>query len=85
MYRNNDGTLAGHAWPGGYPLYYLVEDGGVLCPGPECANGPEVVAETALVPSDRDPQWNVVGQEVNWEDASLICGHCGKRIESAYA
>ena len=84
MYRNTDGTLASHAWPGGYPIFYIAEDGGILCSRPECANGPEVVAETALIPCDRDPQWHIVGQEVNWEDESLFCDHCGKLVECAY-
>jgi hypothetical protein len=30
--RDDDGQLSQWAWPGGYPLYYMVEDGGALCP-----------------------------------------------------
>ncbi|MCK9600950.1 MAG: hypothetical protein M0R06_18050 [Sphaerochaeta sp.] len=33
-YRIESGQLMSHAWPGGYPLYYLCKDG-VLCP--DCA------------------------------------------------
>jgi hypothetical protein len=34
--RQSDGKLPAFAWPGGYPIIYLTEDGDVLCP--ECAN-----------------------------------------------
>lgn len=35
-YIGNDGTLAKWAWPGGYPIYYLDNSYGVICPA--CAN-----------------------------------------------
>jgi predicted amidophosphoribosyltransferase len=28
--------------------------------------------------------WEVIGSDVNWEDADLFCDHCGEKIESAY-
>jgi hypothetical protein len=28
----NEGKIPSHAWPGGYPLYYITKDGGVLSP-----------------------------------------------------
>ena len=31
------GELITYAWPGGYPVIYITEDSGVLCPN--CANG----------------------------------------------
>ena len=70
----NAGRLASYAWPGGYPLFYLCEDGCILCP--DCAT------ENA---DPTEPQWNVVAVDVNWEDPSLNCDHCDRRIESAYA
>lgn len=30
-YTFEDGTLHEHAWPGGYPLYYLTEENDTLC------------------------------------------------------
>lgn len=33
----SDGHLVAHVWPGGYPVYYLCEDGSILCN--VCANG----------------------------------------------
>lgn len=68
-----------YAWPGGYPMYYLTADNGVLCP--ECAN--ENADLTQGDPSDR--QWHIVANDVNYEDPHLHCDHCNKRIESAYA
>ena len=72
--RLEDGTLPKVAWPGCYPLFYLCEDGGVLCP--KCANDEG---------NPEDEQWNLVAVDINYEDASLYCDHCGERIESAYA
>ncbi len=65
-----------YAWPGGYPIFYITEDGGVLCP--DCAN-------TEDTTDTDDPQWRIVGAEVNYEDPELYCDNCNGRIESAYA
>ncbi|WP_435020738.1 hypothetical protein TA3x_001994 [Tundrisphaera sp. TA3] len=84
MTRNDDGTLPSWAWPGGYPLYYQCRDGGTLCP--DCANGGN--GSLAYVGKSLDGiddgQWEVVGQDVNYEDDSLYCGHCNTKVESAY-
>lgn len=67
-----------YAWPGGYPLFYVTKDSGVLCP--TCAN------ENAELCKDKDdPQWYIVATDANWEDPDLYCDHCNKRIESTYA
>jgi hypothetical protein len=73
--RMSDGKLPAYAWPGGYPLYYLAKDNGVLCP--KCAN--EFTPDR-----DNDEQLEPVAYDVNWEDDSLYCEHCNARIESAY-
>lgn len=73
----NREPLPAFAWPGGYPLFYLCHDGGVLCP--DCVN-----ANIDLISSkDRDSQWDVRSVLVNWV-SDLTCDHCGKKIESAY-
>lgn len=64
------------AWPGGYPLFYLTEDGGVL--SPKAAN-----ENLELTLSD-DPQWCIVGCQVNYEDRDLYCDHTNERIPCAY-
>jgi len=70
------------AWPGGYPCFFITDDG--------CALSFEAVKENfrAVLSSvrnkDRDG-WRVISVEINWEDPSLYCEHTGQRIESAYA
>ena len=80
-YRYPDGSVHRYAWPGGYPLFYLTADDGVLCPA--CVEA-EVEA-IAGAESDEDDQWRIVAADVNWEDSYLYCDHCNERIESAYA
>lgn len=63
---------------GGYPLYYVTKDSGVL--------SPEAVIENLSLTNDPDdPQWYVVRAEVNYEDQDLVCDHTGQRIPSAYS
>jgi len=84
--RDENGNLPAYAWPGGYPVYYLCADGGVLCP--TCANKEEQVRtadEHENVDCPDYDQWRIVAGDVNWEDASLTCDNCNQRIESAYA
>ena len=69
--RNDDGTLASWAWPGGYPIYYVDRENNVLCP--KCAN------------RETDESQAPIDADVNWEDANLICDDCSARIPSAYA
>lgn len=70
------------AWPGGYPKYLVMTDGGCLCPA--C-----VRSEFALIArADRTgcgiSGWEPAAADINWEDESLFCDHCNKQIESAY-
>ena len=80
-YTLKNGKLKTHAFPGGYPLYYLCADGGVLCP--DCANSPESKQATEDCPDDR--QWLIISAEIILEDEEpwWDCDHCGKRIISA--
>jgi hypothetical protein len=66
----NGGKLPTLAWPGLYPMFYVDNEGEVLCP--DCANK-DGYADT------------ITGQDCNWEDPDLYCDDCNKRIESAYA
>jgi len=77
------GEVAAYAWPGGYPLFYLVRDGEALCPA--CVNAEIERIMDVVLGEDTGADWDVVGRDVNWEDSSLFCAHCNKRIESAYA
>lgn len=70
-----------YAWPGGYPLYFITSDGDALSFETVREEFPRIA--TAIRDSDRNG-WRVVGCDVNWEDAELLCTHSSRRIESAY-
>lgn len=88
----NKGKANRYAWPGGYPLYYVTTDGAALCADCLTKNRALIVRAT-FEWGNRSKQggtrvtcgWAISGQDVNWEDASLYCDNCNKRIESAYA
>lgn len=55
---------------GGYPVFYMADDGQTFCPS--CAS--QTNAEPPIV------YW-----QENYEDPDLFCNGCGARILSAYA
>ena len=65
-----------YAWPGGYPVYGIMDDGGMLCHG--CLQEPEVHEH-----GDADG-WRFVGADVYWEGDDEHCAHCSKPLPSAY-
>jgi hypothetical protein len=67
-----------YAWPGGYPMYAVTDDGGVICRF--CA---EEERESIALTDGRDGCC-VVDLSVNWEDLELRCDCCGREIEAAY-
>ncbi len=70
-----------YAWPGGYPLYLVCDDGGSLCI--ECSKKEYRQIVYSIRHNVRDG-WKVEGVNINWEDTYLCCDHCGEKIESAY-
>ena len=76
-----DGRKQPYAWPGGYPMFLVLNDGGCLCMA--CAN-----SESRQILQDmawrHDTGWTPAVWAVNWEDQDLYCSHCNARIESAY-
>lgn len=70
-----------YAWPGGYPLFFVTRDCAALCH--QCARK-EGARVTSSIREQCNDGWQVVAQDVNWEDCELYCDHCGKAIESAY-
>lgn len=66
-----------YGWPGGYPLFYIAEDGGILCP--KCCN-----ENKELLNDESDRQWFVIAYDGNWGYGELYCDHCYEKIESAY-
>lgn len=70
-----------YAWPGGYPLYFVTSDGGVLSFDAARANRRLILESVSAHSNDG---WRVIGVDVNWEDDSLYCDDTGARIPSAY-
>ena len=74
-------TLAAgpYAWPGGYPMYFITQDG--------CALSFDAVKKSALAKA-RDIKERsfdrVVWADVNYEDGNLYCDETGEPIPSAY-
>ena len=71
-----------YAWPGGYPLFFVANDGEALSFEAVRDNLKIVIHSMRHQINDG---WRVIGCDINYEDPSLFCAHTGKRIESAYA
>jgi hypothetical protein len=67
-----------YAWPGGYSLAYLMDDGGTLCA--DCMNDPRNPVHMGG-PNDG---WRFEASFIHYEGAPLMCDHCNTEIESAY-
>jgi hypothetical protein len=70
-----------YAWPGGYPLYFICDDGAAISFDSVKENLAQVIY--AIQHGLRDG-WRVVGCEINYEDDDLVCEHSGKPILAAY-
>jgi hypothetical protein len=70
-----------YAWPGGYPLFFLVSDGEAVSFAAARENAKQILQ---AIRWGSDCGWRVVGVQVNWEDQDLYCAHTGNKIESAY-
>jgi hypothetical protein len=70
-----------YAWPGGYPTYFICDDGAALCH--DCAGKERRLILQSVHDKARDG-WRVVALDINYEDSALYCDHCSKQIESAY-
>ena len=66
------------AWPGGYQMFAVTNDGAALCHHC-CKTEREAIGTTT-----GSDGWTVAALQINWENNSLFCDHCGNRIESAY-
>lgn len=83
LHRDDNGKLPAYAWPGGYPIIYICDDGGVLCPA--CANGENgSEAYTGEYQPELGRDWHIAGSQVHWEGPAEHCAHCNAIIESAY-
>jgi len=66
------------AWPGGYPMFAMTSDAGVLC-HKCCKTEREAIGTTT-----GSDGWCILGLDINWEGEDLFCDHCSGQIESAY-
>lgn len=73
-----------YTWPGGYPLFLVMEGGAAVSidAARECWR--DIVA-AHLDHAARGTGWRVAAVAINWEEPDLYCEHSGARIESAYA
>ncbi len=70
-----------YAWPGGYPLYLIMDDGAALSIDGARQEWRQICY--SHITNQRDG-WRVWAVDVNWEDTSLVCCHTNQPIESAY-
>jgi hypothetical protein len=70
------------AWPGGYPMYFVMADGEAL--SFKAARSELRQLLWAFKSADRHEQWRAIGVEINYEDPDLVCAHTGEKIECAY-
>jgi acetyl-CoA carboxylase alpha subunit len=70
-----------YAWPGGYPLFFICDDGGALCC--DCVKTERRNILESVAHNHKDG-WKVAALDINYEDTGLHCDHCSKQIESAY-
>lgn len=71
----------GFAWPGGYPMFFICDDGGALAFETVRANLRSVLWSIRNNCADG---WKVCGVSINYEDNELTDAHTGKPIEPAY-
>jgi hypothetical protein len=85
----------GYAWPGGYPVFAIMADGGCLCA--ECVKENRRLIYLNSIDYhfyEMDghkysefmgtKEWTIAGAEINWEDMELSCDNCYLEIECAY-
>lgn len=71
-----------YAWPGGYPCFFITDDGGTL--SFEAVKQEYKQVLRAVKHEERGCGWRVVAMEANWEDNDLYCDHTNAKIECAY-
>lgn len=82
LHRVKQAIRQPYAWPGGYPLFVVMDDGESMSIDAARENWRQI-CRAAIGRNDRD--WIPCDVQINWEDPELFCVHSGKRIESAYA
>jgi len=67
-----------HAWPGGYPLAIVMDDGGLLCPN--CIKAEFEQIAWSWVNKVWDGWFPVHLTVLDDPSYAATCAHCGKRI-----
>ena len=71
-----------YAFPGGYQVNLVMEDGELLCI--DCAKDNfKLIAYATKNPGYPD-SWRAIGGDVHWEGESEYCAHCNKELPSEY-
>lgn len=70
-----------YAWPGGYPMYFVMADGEAL--SFKAAEENKDLIIYAIENNSKD-DWHVIGYDINWEDENMLCIHSNNLIECAY-
>jgi len=70
-----------YAWPGGYPRYFICDDGEALSFDSAKANKRLVLESLRDCTNDG---WRILACDINYEDETLTCCHSGESIPSAY-
>lgn len=71
-----------YAWPGGYPLFFVMSDGEALSFNAAKSEAKQIIR--AIREHDIRGGWYPEGVTINWEDSTLYCCHTGEQIECAY-
>jgi hypothetical protein len=67
-----------YAWPGGYPLSIICNDGGLLCPDCARKNWQGICHDTL---KGWRTGWDVAGVEISWEGGNQ-CDHCNANLDA---
>ena len=68
------------AWPGGYPVYTVMQDGEMLCPQRAKENFRLIISATK---HHDGSGWEAADITVLWEGEEF-CANCGKILDPAY-
>lgn len=71
-----------YAWPGGYPIYFVMSDGAALSFDAAKDNAKLIIR---AIRENSNDGWRAIAADINWEDTTLYCDQTSARIECAYS
>lgn len=71
-----------YAWPGGYAIFYLADDGELICA--ECMDTQDEIHFGGDADGWRIDGAGAFGATDDYPDYDQTCAHCGKVIQEAY-